>query len=120
MRLPTLSRCGRGRAGARSRDPALRGCDRAGARAFDRRDFSSPLPLRKRADSQLLSSEQLFHVYISLLLLLKLEELACGEVEHVGDDDVGELLDAHVVDVDALVVELAAIGDRVLQRADAR
>ena len=33
---------------------------------------------------------------------------------------VRELLDAHVVDVHALVVELAPVGDRVLQRRDAR
>ena len=52
----------------------------------------------------------------SSLRLFELEQLARREVEHAGDDDIGELLDAHVVDVHALVVELAAVGDGVLER----
>src|SRR5689334_21969864 len=63
--------------------------------------------------------EQGLHVDVLLLLGAELEEVARVEAEHAGDDDVGELLDADVVAVDRLVVELAPVGDRVLQPGDA-
>src|SRR3569833_1516848 len=43
-----------------------------------------------------------------------------AEGKHAYDQHVRELLDAHVVEVDALVVKLAPVGDGVLHAGDAR
>ena len=42
-----------------------------------------------------------------------------AEAEQAGNDDIGKLLDTDIVDIDRFVVELAAVGNRVLERADA-
>ena len=65
------------------------------------------------------AAEQRLHVDVLLLVLAEHEEVARAEGQQAGDDDVGELLDADVVAVDGLVVELAAVRDRVLQAGDA-
>src|SRR5688572_22757284 len=64
--------------------------------------------------------EQLADVHVGLFLGRELEQLRRLEIERAGDDGIGELLDADVVDVHRLVVELAPVGDGVFQAGDAR
>lgn len=49
---------------------------------------------------------------------IDLPQGAGGKVEQPGDDDVGELLDADVVDGHRVVVVLAAVSDHILQFGD--
>ena len=63
--------------------------------------------------------EHFLDVDVGLFGGVEFEELRRLEIEHARDDGVGELLDAHVVDIDRLVVKLAAVGDRVFQPGDA-
>src|SRR5689334_24694704 len=65
------------------------------------------------------AAEQRLHVDVLLFLGAEFQQLARREVQQPRNDDVGELLDADVVAVDRLVVELAAVGDGVLQAGDA-
>src|SRR5512137_1313349 len=64
------------------------------------------------------SAKQLAQVHVALLLLRELEQLRRLELEHARDDQVRESLDADVVEVDRLVVQLAAVGDGFLNLGD--
>ena len=66
------------------------------------------------------SAKQLAQVHVAPLFLGELEQRRRLEVEQTRDDQVGEGLDPDVVQVDRLVVELAAVGDRLLEFRDAR
>ena len=66
------------------------------------------------------SGEQRFHADVSDFLVLELKQIERLEIEKARDQDVRELLDAYVVDVHALVVELATVGDAVFQTSNAR
>ena len=63
--------------------------------------------------------EQFLDVDVGFFGAVEFEQLRRLEAEHAGDDGVGKLLDAHVVDVDGFVIELAAVGDCVLEPGDA-
>src|SRR5512139_2995717 len=65
------------------------------------------------------SGKQLAQVDVALLLLRELEQRRLLELEHARDDQVRERLDADVVEVDRLVVELAPVRDRLLELGDA-
>src|SRR5689334_18965952 len=52
------------------------------------------------------AAEQRLHVDVAALFLAEHQQVTRREVQQPRDDDVGELLDAHVVPVDRLVVEL--------------
>src|SRR5688500_15426380 len=67
-----------------------------------------------------LSGEQLLYINVGFFRRFEFEEAERLEQKRARDHIVGKLLDAHVVDVDGLVVELAPVGDRVLQPADSR
>src|SRR5690606_20854696 len=66
-----------------------------------------------------ISAEQRLEVDVALLHLAELQQLGLLEGEQARQDHVGKLLDAHVVEVDRLVVKLATIGNRILQAGDA-
>ncbi len=59
-------------------------------------------------------SEQRLEIHVGSFGFVELEKLRLPESELAGDDHVGELLDAHVVLVDAGVVRLAPVGNLVL------
>src|SRR5512134_1834600 len=65
------------------------------------------------------SGKQLAHVHVAPLLLRELEQRRRLEIERARNDQVGKRLDADVVEVHGLVVELAPVGDRLLEFADA-
>src|SRR3569623_1824200 len=66
------------------------------------------------------SVEQRLQINVVLFLLAELAQRMSAEGEHACDQHVRELLAAHVVEVDALVVKLAPVGDGVLHAGDAR
>src|SRR4030095_9413828 len=66
------------------------------------------------------SAKEPAQIHVAALLLGELEERGLLEVELPGDDQVREGLQPDVVQVDALVVELAPVGDGLLELGDAR
>ena len=65
------------------------------------------------------AAEERLQIHIRLLGDAELQQRLLGVAERACDQQVGELLDAHVVHIDRLVVPLAAVGDGVLERGDA-
>ena len=65
------------------------------------------------------SSKQFAHVHVAFLLLGELEQLRRLELEGAGDHEVRERLQPDVVQLDGFVVQLTAVGDRLLQLRDA-
>ena len=65
------------------------------------------------------AAEQRLQIDIRLLSDAELQQRLLAVAERARDQQVGELLDAHVVYIDRLVVPLAAVGDGVLERGDA-
>jgi len=55
-----------------------------------------------------------FYLYITTMLRVYLPQGPLCEVENPRNDHVGELFDAHIVDVYAVVVELAPVGKVVV------
>src|SRR5579862_8049682 len=58
-------------------------------------------------------------VDVRLLVRLEVQQLCFREVAEPGDQHARERGDAHVVGVDGVVVDLAPVGDRGLEAADA-
>ena len=65
-----------------------------------------------------LPGKKVSDVRVGLVAGGKFQQLGQAEAEQAGDDQVGKLLDADVVVVDAFIVVLAAVGDAVFQPAD--
>src|SRR5919109_1595348 len=81
--------------------------------------YSSAGSVAKNSSKPSGAAEQRLYVDVLALFLAEHEQVARPEVQQARHDDVGERLDADVVAVDGLVVELAPVGDRVLEAGDA-
>src|SRR6266581_7808607 len=64
------------------------------------------------------SAEQRLDVDIGLLGQRKFQQRPGIESEQLGNDGIRELLDANVVDVGSIVVQLATVGDGILKGRD--
>ena len=61
-------------------------------------------------------SEEFLDVDVGRFTGIELEQIACTKPEQASDYQVGESFDTDVIDVDRLVVKLAAVGNGVFQR----
>src|SRR5207248_2821476 len=65
------------------------------------------------------AGERRLQIDVRLLVGQEMQQLRRREVAEPGDERVRERIDAHVVGVDRVVVDLAAVSDRGLEAADA-
>src|ERR1700734_2424685 len=64
------------------------------------------------------SAEQRAHVHVALLFARKLQQLRREEAVSSGDDGIRKHIHPDVVQIDLIVVQLAAVGDRRFERDD--
>ena len=69
-------------------------------------------------EEQKLSGVIKLNINILAVFGVDLPQGTLGKVKDAGNDDIGELLDADIVDIDRLVEELATIGDLVFEFSD--
>src|SRR5690606_3637456 len=80
---------------------------------------SAALPPRMTSSPRFMSAEQGLKVDVGLFRLAELQQRRFAKAEQARQQHIGKLLDAHVVEIDGFVVQLAAIGDAAFQATDA-
>src|SRR5579862_6593033 len=79
----------------------------------------SDMPGWKIQDAERRSStEQRAHVHVALLFVRELEQLRREEAVSSGDDGIRKHIHPDVVQIDLIVVQLAAVGDGLFERDD--
>ena len=62
------------------------------------------------------AGKEFLYTDIGFFVISEFQKIERPETELVGNDDIGKLLDADIIQVDAFIVVLTPVGDGVFQR----